>query len=161
MKEIILFILSIIGSAGTIYTMIMTIIERHAKIELSIVEHVPAKDSVVLYMMFVNKSHLPISITDVKIWNCGTMYSCVQVPTVVKFYKRSSPTGVDYVEATKSIPLPIQLPSLSGTSGYLYFLIPQENFECTSKTLTVELSTNRHLKLQKTLLLPKSLHIVQ
>lgn len=58
-----------------------------------------------------------------------------------------------------SLPFPINLPYLSGTSGYLYFLFPQENFEVDAKSLTFELSTNRHLTLRKKLLLEKSLHI--
>ena len=153
-KENITFILSVFGSIGALYTLVSTIVNQWARIDVSIVECVPAKDSVILYMMFINKSRLPISITNVMIWNRCTLYSCNSVPTVVKFEKRYTPKEMQYSEAVKSIPLPIHLPSLSGTYGYLYFQIPQGNFECNSKTLTVELSTNRHLKLQKTLSLP-------
>lgn len=153
-KENITFILATIGSVGTIYTLISKVFLNRVKIELSVAEYIPAKDSVVLYMMFINKSHLPISITDVRLWNYLTVYSCEKTPHIVRIDTNKTTETIIYKEAIYTIPFPINLPSLSGTSGYLYFLIPQENFQCASKCLTVELSTNRHKKLQKTLSLP-------
>lgn len=153
-KENITFILATIGSVGTIYTLISKVFLNRVKIELSVAEYIPAKDSVVLYMMFINKSHLPISITDVRLWNYLTVYSCEKTPHIVRIDTNKATETIIYKEAIYTIPFPINLPSLSGTSGYLYFLIPQENFQCASKSLTVELSTNRHKKLQRTLSLP-------
>lgn len=153
-KENITFFLSVFGSVGTLFLFVVSLLCKKANIDIKIVECSPSKESVVLYMMFVNKSHLPISITDVRIWNKGIVYSCTPVPTIVRYIRRYTPKEELYFEAIKSIPLPIALLSLSGTSGYFYFQIPQENFECDAKSLTVEVSTNRFLKLEKTLPLP-------
>ena len=158
--EILTFILALIGSLGTAYTVIMTFYWHRISIDFNIVEYCPAKDSLIVYMSFTNKSRLPVSITDVRIWSDCTPYSCTHTPEIVKFVTRTLGKTQTFQEAIHSLPLPINLPSLSGTSGFLYFQIPQGTFECDSKSLTVELSTNRHWTLKKTLSLQKSLRIV-
>lgn len=158
--EILTLVLALIGSLGTAYTVIMTFYWHRISIDFNIVEYCPSKDALVVYMSFTNNSRLPISITDVRVWSDCVPYSCTHTPEIVKIVTRTLGKDNAFRETVHSIPLPINLPSLSGTSGYLYFQIPQGTFECDSKVLTVELSTNRHLKLQKTLSLEKSLQIV-
>lgn len=153
-KENITFILATIGSLGTLYTLISKIFLNRVRIELSIIECISTKKSVVLYMMLTNKSHLPISITNVKLWNYSTIYECIKSPHIIRVDTRTSKKAIVYKEATYNIPFPINLPSLSGTSGYLYFQIPQGNFQCDSRSLTVEVNTNRNQKFQTTLSLP-------
>lgn len=154
------FILALIGSLGTAYSAIMTFYWHRVSVDCKVIEYCPAKDALVIYMSFTNHSRLPISITDICIWNNCVLYSCIHTPEIVKTLRRTSKDKLVYQEPVFSIPLPINVPSLSGTSGYLYFLFPQENFEVDAKSLTFELSTNRHLTLRKTLSLEKSLHIV-
>ncbi len=154
--DIITFVLACVGSVGTMCSAILTFIRNRVNIDFYIAEHSFTKDSVILYMVFTNKSHLPVSITDVKLWNKCIPYSCCKEPTVVQIYTRKSKNMVIYQEAIKSIPFPITLPCLSGASGYLYFQIPQENFECVANTLTVELNTNRHKTIQRTLSLSQN-----
>ncbi|MFR6431863.1 MAG: hypothetical protein ACLUP9_10795 [Waltera sp.] len=156
MLDTITFILALIGSIGTAYTVIMTFYWHRISIDVSITDHAIAKDTVVLYMVFTNNSRLPISITDVKIWNRCIPYSCVKEPTTVRVDTRTTGKTIVYREAIKSLPFPVTLPCLSGTSGFLYFQIPQENFECASNSLTVELNTNRHWTLRKTLSLSEN-----
>lgn len=157
--EIITLVLALIGSLGTAYTAIMSFYWNRISIDFNIVEYCPAKDSLIVYMAFTNKSRLPVSITDVRIWSNNIPYSCTHTPEIVKIVTRTLGKDKTFQEAIHSLPLPINLPSLSGTSGFLYFQIPQGTFECNAKTLTVELSTNRHLKVRKTLSLEKSLRI--
>lgn len=154
------FVLALIGSLGTAYSIIMTFYWHRVSIECNIIEYCPSKDALIAYMFFTNHSRLPISITNICLWNNDVLYNCVHTPEIVQFVSRTSGKQT-YQEAIHSSPLPINLPSLSGTSGYVYFLFPQENFEVSSKSLTVELSTNRHLTLRKTLSLEKSLHIAR
>ncbi len=153
-RENVTFALSLFGSAGAFYTFVSKMILNRVKIEVSIIEYVPASDSVILYMMFVNKSHLPITITDVNIWNDSIVYSCSKSPKIVRIDTNGSKITGMHKETIYTLPIPANLPSLSGTSGYLFFQIPQGNFRCDSKSLTVEISTNRHRKFQKTLSLP-------
>lgn len=155
------FVLALIGSLGTAYSVIMTFYWHRISIDCSIVEYCPTKDALIAYMSFTNNSRLPISITDISVQNNCILYSCVHTPKIVKTVSRNLNNKQSYQEAIHSAPLPINLPSLSGTSGYVYFLFPQENFEVSSKSLTVELSTNRHMTLRKTLSLEKSLRISQ
>lgn len=155
------FVLALIGSLGTAYSVIMTFYWHRISIDCNIVEYCPSKDALIVYMSFTNHSRLPISITDIYVWNDCVLYSCVHTPEIVKTVSRTLNNGQTYQEAIHSASLPINLPSLSGTSGYVYFLFPQGNFEVSSKSLTVELSTNRHMTLRKTLSLEKSLHIAQ
>lgn len=155
------FVLALIGSLGTAYSVIMTFYWHRISIDCNIVEYCPSKDALIVYMSFINHSRLPISITDICVWNDCVLYSCVHTPEIVKTVSRTLNNGQTYQEAIHSASLPINLPSLSGTSGYVYFLFPQGNFEVSSKSLTVELSTNRHMTLRKTLSLEKSLHIAQ
>lgn len=159
-RDNVTFILALIGSIGTAYSVIMTFYWHRISIDFDIVEYCPSKDALVAYMSFTNNSRLPISITDVRIWCDCIPYSCTHTPEIVKIVTRTLGKDKTFQEAIHSLPLPINLPSLSGTSGFLYFQIPQGTFECDAKTLTVELSTNRHLKLRKTLSLEKSLRIV-
>lgn len=154
------FILALIGSLGTAYSVIMTFYWHRVSIDCNIIEYCPTKDALIAYMSFTNNSRLPISITDICIWNDCVLYSCVHTSEIVKFIGRESNNEQVYKEAIHSAPLPINLPSLSGASGYVYFLFPQENFQVSSKSLTVELSTNRYLTLRKTLSLEKSLHVI-
>lgn len=154
------FILALIGSIGTAYTVIMSFYWNRISIDVSIADYSLSNDCVILYMVFTNNSRLPIAITDVRIWNKCIPYSCSKDPHVVRIITRKNNQNITYKEATKSIPFPVTLPCLSGTSGFLYFQIPQENFEVASKSLTVELSTNRHVTLRKKLSLEKSLRIV-
>ena len=154
------FILALIGSLGTAYSVIMTFYWHRVSIDCNIIEYCPTKDALIAYMSFTNNSRLPISITDICIWNDCVLYSCVHTSEIVKFIDRESNNEQVYKETIHSAPLPINLPSLSGTSGYVYFLFPQENFQVSSKSLTVELSTNRYLTLRKTLSLEKSLHVI-
>lgn len=149
--QIFTFILALIGSIGTAYTTLMAIYWNRISIDMSITDYSFSKDSVILYMVFVNNSRLPISITDIRIWNRCVPYSCVKDPHIVRIITRRVGETITYNESIKSLPFPITLPCLSGTSGYLYFQIPQENFEYASNSLTVELSTNRHLTLRRTL----------
>lgn len=150
------FILALIGSIGTAYTVIMSFFWNRICIDFYISEYSVAKDSVILYMVFTNKSRLPISITDVRIWNKCIPYSCTKNPQIVRIETRKTGETIIYKEAIKSLQFPITLSCLSGASGFLYFQIPQENFECASNSLTVELSTNRHLTLRKTLSLSQN-----
>lgn len=161
MLDTITLILALIGSLGTAYSVVMTFFWHRVSIECTVAEYCPTKAALVLYVSFVNHSRLPVSITDISVWNNCILYSCVHTPEVVKTVSRSLNGSQTFQQPIFSSPLPINIPSLSGTSGYVYFLFPQENFEADSTSLTVELSTNRHLTLRKRLSLEKSSRIVQ
>lgn len=123
------FVLALIGSLGTAYSVIMTFYWHRISIDCNIVEYCPSNDALIVYMSFTNHSRLPISITDICVWNDCVLYSCVHTQEIIKTVSRTLNNGQTYQEAIHSASLPINLPSLSGTSGYVYFLFPQGNFE--------------------------------
>lgn len=154
------FILALIGSLGTAYSVIMNFYWHRISINCNIAEYCPSKNALVVYMSFTNHSRLPISISDISLWCGDVLYSCIHTPEVVKTISRTINNKQTFQQPIFSAPLPINVPSLSGTSGYVYFQFPQGNFQVDAKSLTVELSTNRHLTLRKKLSLEKSLRIV-
>lgn len=64
------------------------------------------------------------------------------------------PYKVELLSREYTMAFPINLPSLSGTSGYLAFRIPQETLQSVSNDLIVELSTNRRRILKTQLTIP-------
>lgn len=58
MLDTITFILALIGSIGTAYTVIMTFYWHRISIDVSITDHAIAKDTVVLYMVFLSKFYI-------------------------------------------------------------------------------------------------------
>lgn len=157
--QVITSVLAIIGSIGTIYTFLTNFILNRPHINIELIEYNETKDSLVLYLSIYNFSRLPISITDVTVWNNGIPYSCSHVPQIVCLLTRKNNQNEIYHEAIKSLTLPINLSSLAGTSGYFYFVFPLKNHKIDSKSLTLEVSTNRSRKFQKTLELLPNLRI--
>lgn len=103
------FVLALIGSLGTAYSVIMTFYWYRISIDCNIVEYCPSKDALIVYMSFTNHSRLPISITDICVWNDCVLYSCVHTPEIVKTVSRTLNNGQTYQEAIHSASLPINL----------------------------------------------------
>ena len=157
--QVITSVLAIIGSIGTIYTFLLNFILNRPNIDIKLIEYSETKDSLVLYLSICNLSRLPISITDITVWNNGIPYSCSHIPQIVCFLTRKKEHNEIYREAIKSLSLPINLSSLAGTSGYFYFVFPLKNHKIDATSLSVEVSTNRTRKFQKTLELLPNLRI--
>lgn len=144
--------LAIFGSAGTLYTLISAFVVNRVSLELKIEQcTLIQKGGASFYVSICNRSRLPISITDICILNQNKFYSCNHIPTLVITKQETSGNKVVHREDYKSLPIPISLSSLSGTSGYLSFSFPLEDFEVLNQQLTFQISTNRRKRQQMTL----------
>ena len=149
-KENITFLLAVIGSLGTIYSMIA----QHKNISLSIVSYSYKNKTLLMYVAFTNCSRLPISILNVSIVLDKICYPCVYIPTTVVEHTRHSGKELLSYREELSIQFPVSLSSLAGTSGYLYFDKLPDNYPNAPTTLTLEVSTNRGQAMKMKLSVP-------
>lgn len=146
-------ILGIIGTAGTIYTLISTFLASRISIDVRLILFRKRPTGFITYFSFTNKSHLPIAINDVYILIDKTAYSCKKLPVLAKETTKSERGEIVYRDREYTMNFPINLSSLSGSSGFLFFQIPRQMQESVSSELIVGLGTNRRRKVQKKLLL--------
>lgn len=157
-KENITLCLSIFGSIGTIATWIYSYIKNRKKFSFESNGFLSTNKGLILHTQFVNHSRLSIAITAISIKLRGQDYFCGRIPEkVLEHTRRKGQTIVSHKEYF-SLDFPINLASLCGTSGYLYFPFDEENPpELPSKT-TVTIYTNRGRTSEKTLLLQNPLY---
>ena len=143
--------LAILGSVGTLFTFVMTFLANRTRINLRFKQINCNQGSMLSYVAFENKSRLPIAITDIAIINDDICYPCVPIATSVCEYERKRGNQVISHREDFSIPLPITLSSLAGTSGYVYFDRLPDNFPTSPREVTLQVSTNRGRTMKMTL----------
>lgn len=158
-KENITFALSIFGSFGTLFTLLHTFLINRKQLRMKISGHIFGDTKMlVIYASFENMSRLPISITDICIRINDILYPCVQPPIVAyEETKRVKGNIVSHRECT-SLPLPINLSSLGGSSGYVCFEFPPNAFQPEATELTFLISSNRGKVFEKRLPLGNPFH---
>lgn len=143
-RENITFVLSIIGSVGTVVSGMHALVSNRKKLSAIISEKNIGEDSIIVYISFINASTAPIIISDISIDICGKFFQCKKSPEViVEYQKKDSKKGLIYHHEVFSLPIPIRLSGLDGNSGYFYFEIPRGVLEKHPKMATVLISTNR------------------
>ena len=159
-KENITFALSIFGSLGTLFTLIHTFLINRKQLQMRVNGHVfgDAKKMIVLYVSFANKSRLPISVTDICIKIDDTYYPCLQPPIIAYEETKKVNGAVVSHRAISSLSIPINISSLSGTSGYICFEFPEVSFPSNATELTFSVSSNRGKVFEKKLPLGRPLH---
>ena len=144
-RDNITLMIALIGCLGTIITGISNYFANRQNLDFRILGHlVPTGAAIILYIMFENKSRLPVSITCISVIYNGIPYRCQEVP--VKIYEtttRRNRTEILSHHEYFSMSIPISLPGLGGTSGYAYFEAPEEIFQPDTTHLTFRVSTNR------------------
>lgn len=151
-RENITLLLSIFGSAGTAFTMIYNFLINRKKIQMKVVGHkFGDTKTLVIYASFCNKSRLPISITEISIKVDDIYIPCVD-PPIVAFEETIKTNGVvtshhEYM----TLALPINLGSLSGTSGYVCFEFPATFFPPDATQLKFSINSNRGKVFEKIL----------
>lgn len=149
-KENITLLLSILGAAGSASAWLHTLIKSRKRFDLKINGYRANPHGILLHVEFANKSTLPLSINDISIYN-GREYPTKHIPE--KVLERIHHVGRE-VKSHKeyySMSFPINLPSLCGTAGYLYFSSGEESFPQLSSTVTLIIRTNRGREVQKKL----------
>lgn len=158
-KENITFILAVIGSLGTTIGGIYQLYTRRIAIDILPEGYNLTDKSVLFYISFINKSHIPISITDIRLTINDKRYTCRKTPIRV-FYETHKQGGriishYDYNNLT----MPITLSNLAGNSGYILFEFPLKDFPQQTTDVIFEVSTNRHKIIRKKLSLEQVPHL--
>ncbi|MDE7046804.1 MAG: hypothetical protein K2P25_02280 [Lachnospiraceae bacterium] len=142
-RENITLAIAVFGALGTIASWISNFYHTRKNIGIQIIKISRIKNSLIAYVSFQNKSQLPISINSISIQVDGKSYSgCAIPPHTIKITKQTG-NAITGTREYQSIPFPVNLGSLSGASGYIFFDTSKSVVEALSSPLTVLVSTNR------------------
>lgn len=150
-RDNITLVLSLIGSVGTITTWIVSYVKSRKNISIQIIKLTKPKNYLIIYAMLNNRSRLPITVESLSVIICDKKYTCSLLPK--KVFETSTKTG-NIVKDHKeyyTLPFPINIPSLSGMSGYFLFDLPEEASQKLSTPLTMLIHSNRGKALEKKL----------
>ncbi len=147
-------ILGILGFIISITNLIHYFASRRINLEIKITEFALRDGSrddkrIFVHYQINNKSHLPITVTDMQLVILGKIYIEDFNTHEVISYRHTAKNVNEYVP-TYNEHLPINLPMLSSHAGYLVFSVPQDIAENVDKDLTFQIRTNRHMEVQKT-----------
>lgn len=157
-RDNITFVLSVVGSFGTAYTIFHNFVINRKNLNVRIIGHRYADEkSLLLYVAFENKSRLPISITGISVMVNSIWYSRFEPSIVVLEETTRTGKTVTSHHEFQNLPLPINLPSLGGTSGYVYFETPEANFQLDTTQLKFLINSNRGKVIEKKLSLGRHL----
>lgn len=143
--------LSIFGSVGTLISWLYLLVRQMKNIDIRVIEHNFTEQSILVYLLFENKSRLPIAITDIVLVQDSKTIHCEPIPTLA--FQATKRVNNEIVEQIRdyTLGLPIQLETLGAKSGYVYFEVPPTGQQISSKSLTVQICTNRGKPIQKIL----------
>ena len=123
-KNNIVILISLISLLLSLYNFVYTKYSQRKNILIEFISYRIAKLNEVYFyqikMSFTNKSHLPISITNISMNND---LFCTYGPNLVKVEKIPLISNESRIEETKTIQFPINLSQLEGKTGYLEFKI--------------------------------------
>ena len=151
-----IIISGILGIAGFLISLINIIhlfVSHKVNLEITMLEYayksgVQGKKRLFIHYKLNNKSQLPISVTDIQLVLNGIEYTEDYNTHEVNSYHHTA-KGVDEHVPTYNEHLPINLECLHSHSGYLVFVIPEDNSPNLDKGLTFQIRTNRNKEVQK------------
>lgn len=152
-------LISILALIGGLSSWLYIWYLNRVNFSLGIYAKLLSSKGILLYLYFANESRLPISLTKISLLHGDDCLYCKPIPELV--FQSTSRTGdrVTNEEKHYSLQLPINLDSLSASSGYLYFPLEQGIVLQNANILTFEVQTNRDVTKRMTLELPqKNLH---
>jgi len=144
-RQNVTLLLSIIGTLGTVYTLISTLIFQRKSLRIEVLGFSvnPDRADGLMYITVENLSRLPIAITSIEI-----VFSDVFIPCShesVRIGEHIRRIGGETVERGPhySINFPIKLSSLGASSGYLHFDNIPRTLSELPKEVTLQVQTNR------------------
>lgn len=142
-RENITLLIAIWGAIGTSLNWIIAFFRSRKNISMQIIKICKFKNTVIAYITFQNHSRLPISINNLNLVVNNTLYTGFNVPPLTITIERTKSNDATMAKKYVTISFPINLPSLTGISGYVLFNISKEAYENLSTPLTFQVSTNR------------------
>ncbi len=145
----------ILGIAGFVISLINLIhyfISRRVHLEITFLEYAHRKyiegnKRLLVHYQINNKSQLPISITNIQVEVNNTLYSENYDTHEILSYKHTAKDVNEYIP-TYNEHMPINLDCLHSHSGYLVFVIPEDDFPVIEKGLIFQIRTNRNKAIQ-------------
>ncbi len=147
-QQTITLIIAVIGCLGTILNWVIFFWNERANISIDVHEIITISNKcVILYLTFINNSKTSLSISNIAITNTHQKIFAKRQPIVI--WTEENKTGGVVTDSSKTFnePFPINLPALSGQSGYFYFGLTQHNPLTLDKYVFFEIYTNRKQKM--------------
>lgn len=140
--------LAIFGSAGTFISGFTSYLRSRKSFQIKIERICKFGNSIVAYITILNKSHFPISISDISLKFDKNLYPGCHIP--LRHITTSVTKDGNCISSHDcvSMPFPVNIGGLSGSSGYLIFDIPEALQENLKTPLTFQVSSNRGRPIQ-------------
>ena len=150
MWETISGVLGILGFIISFINITCYFVYNQIDLEIKIIEYIikpyhSKQDRIMIHYQVNNKSHLPISVTDLQLIMNDNYYN-----EDYNTHRIISYNIDDDYKAVYNKHLPINLTCLSSDSGYIVYAVPQDTLTETDKPLTFEIRTNRNMVTKKT-----------
>lgn len=149
-RDNVTFVLALMGAVGSFYTFIM----QRKKIRITIQRFTYNDGILLMYLSYVNLSHLSVSITNVNLIYKGISYPCAYEPTLAQTYTHKIGKEIVTRRDDFTTALPLNLSALAGSSGYIYFGSLPSDFSEHSGTIEIEVGTNRGRAIKMKLKIP-------
>lgn len=155
-KENITFLLGLIGTIGTAITFINAQIKKRTNFSIKVARFSIGEKGILAYLMFLNNSHSPVTITSVSICINNVYYPAVLTPQEVCHTVHRSKNEIVDTHSEYSIVFPIALSGQFATSGYVYFPLPQGTFVPSTRIFSLKVCTSNGMAVEKLLELNES-----
>lgn len=142
-------LLAVIGSAGTAWNILKS--RKNIKI-IPLGHKLDDNNDFILHFQLINKSHLPIAITELSLKINGVYYPSYKGHLIAASNVHER-LGQTLIKDFYTQPFPLQLVGLGGISSYTVFELPKDIRPDFSKPLTFQVSTNRGKATEMSLLL--------
>lgn len=144
-KANITLFLSIIGSLGTIITLISSfyVKRKNLKIKIGNVKYKRDQKQMLLDIAFENRSYLPISITSVRIFLNNRELEIEDHPSCVGEYSHFHGTEVVDRKFAYNLDFPVTLQQLGASSGKILLEFSPEELENPSTPLIFQVRSTR------------------
>lgn len=138
---VIISLLALILSASM---WVYTLVTHRKNVSIKIEWYIHHDSCPQFYVLFENRSRLPISFTRVALKAPGgEIIDCVPVPE--RIFTRTRCVNGEIVDRRSfySLPMPISVDSLGAVGGFVYFVSDQQLFQNPPKIVTFLICTNR------------------
>lgn len=144
-------VISVLAFLMSLGSWVYTFIHQRRRLNVTLEAHQLLPKSLVLLLIFENKSRLPISITRISLLAGTEMLH--SIPQSVAFFMTVKNQGRPNEEKKEycSTEQPINLGSLGAQSAYVFFRDYRQTLPEVPTRLTLELCTNRGKAIQTTL----------
>lgn len=144
-KDDITFILAVIGSLGTIFSLVSSFLVMRKNLRVTVSNAVYRKEFHILMisLTFENRSRLPIAITSVKVFSLNGELPVEKYPRCVNEYTHRHGKEVVDRKFQYNLEFPVDIAQLGAVSGSILLEISPKEFESLPTPLIVQVHSTR------------------